>query len=200
MSQRHTALRSLHDLGLAAWFGGTLMGAIGVNGAAAKYAEPRQRLRLASKGWSRWTPVNAAAIGSHLVGATGELITESPRVALQSGVGKMSIAKAGLTAAALGTTAYSRMLGKRIEQVDGMASEGITEPGEESGKIASEQRQLKILQWAIPVLTGAMIVVTALAGEQQKPRQVAKGVLKQVRKASKPSNMRRVAQLVQQAR
>ncbi|MFX0592822.1 hypothetical protein [Melissospora conviva] len=200
MSQRHTALRSLHDLGLAAWFGGTLMGAIGVNGAAAKYAEPRQRLRLASKGWSRWTPVNAAAIGSHLIGATGELVTESPRVALQSGVGKMSIAKAGLTAAALGTTAYSRMLGKRIEQADGMASEGITEPGEESQQIASEQRQLKVLQWAIPVLTGALIIVTALAGEQQKPRQVVKGVFKQARKASKPSNMRRMAQLIQRAR
>lgn len=39
-NSRNTVLRSLHDLGLAAWFGGNLMGAIGVNGAAAKAKDP----------------------------------------------------------------------------------------------------------------------------------------------------------------
>ncbi|CAM5474167.1 hypothetical protein SSPIM334S_01561 [Streptomyces spiroverticillatus] len=34
MTERNTFLRSAHDLGLAAWFGGSLMGAVGVNGAA----------------------------------------------------------------------------------------------------------------------------------------------------------------------
>lgn len=34
MSSRNTVVRSLHDLGAAAWFGGSLMGAVGVNGAA----------------------------------------------------------------------------------------------------------------------------------------------------------------------
>ncbi|MFF2206234.1 hypothetical protein [Streptomyces sp. NPDC058145] len=34
MSGRNTVIRSLHDLGLAAWFGGSLMGAVGLNGAA----------------------------------------------------------------------------------------------------------------------------------------------------------------------
>jgi hypothetical protein len=32
--------RTLHDLGLAAWFGGSLMGATGVNGAAAVIQDP----------------------------------------------------------------------------------------------------------------------------------------------------------------
>jgi hypothetical protein len=30
----NTVARTLHDLGLAAWFGGSLMGATGLNGAA----------------------------------------------------------------------------------------------------------------------------------------------------------------------
>ena len=47
--------RSLHDLGLAAWFGGSLMGAVRVNGAAAQVEEPEQRLRVANAGWNRWT-------------------------------------------------------------------------------------------------------------------------------------------------
>jgi hypothetical protein len=34
MAQDNTVARSLHDLGLAAWFGGSLMGAVGLNGAA----------------------------------------------------------------------------------------------------------------------------------------------------------------------
>src|SRR5580693_7837599 len=33
-SNRNTIIRSMHDLGAAAWFGGTLMGAVGVNGAS----------------------------------------------------------------------------------------------------------------------------------------------------------------------
>lgn len=60
MSQRNTIARSLSEVGLAAWFGGSLMGAIGGNGAA---AEVDQRARVANAGWSRWTPVNLAASG-----------------------------------------------------------------------------------------------------------------------------------------
>ncbi len=36
----NTVARTLHDLGLAAWFGGSLMGAAGVNGAAAVVEDP----------------------------------------------------------------------------------------------------------------------------------------------------------------
>jgi hypothetical protein len=31
MAQDNTLARSLHDVGLAAWFGGSLMGAVGLN-------------------------------------------------------------------------------------------------------------------------------------------------------------------------
>lgn len=34
-------VRAAHDLGAAAWFGGSLMGAIGLNGAAAAATDPR---------------------------------------------------------------------------------------------------------------------------------------------------------------
>jgi hypothetical protein len=44
-STDNTLARTLHDLGLAAWFGGSLMGAAGVNGAAAVVQDPTQRLR-----------------------------------------------------------------------------------------------------------------------------------------------------------
>ena len=50
MVQDNTLARSLHDLGLAAWFGGSLMGAVGLNGAAAMVDSPEQRLRVANTG------------------------------------------------------------------------------------------------------------------------------------------------------
>ncbi|CCH17246.1 hypothetical protein [Micromonospora lupini] len=178
MSERHTALRSMHDLGLAAWFGGSLMGAFGVNGAAAKINDSTQRLPVASAGWSKWTPVNAAAIGAHLAGAVGELVTESPRVAAQRGVGRASALKTALTIGALAVTGYSRLVGMRLEKAGGPPVNGATEPNHQTpASVASSQRQMKLLQWAIPALTGSLVVVTAYMGEQQKPGQVLRGIL-----------------------
>ncbi|MEU9827805.1 hypothetical protein [Micromonospora chersina] len=178
MSERHTALRSMHDLGLAAWFGGSLMGALGVNGAAAKIDDSTQRLPVASAGWARWTPVNAAAIGAHLAGAIGDLVAESPRVACQSGVARMSTVKTALTVGALAVTGYSRLLGMKLQKAGGPPVEGATEPNYQTpANVASSQRQMKLLQWAIPALTGALVVVSAYMGEQQKPGQVFRGLL-----------------------
>jgi hypothetical protein len=42
----NTIARTLHDVGLAAWVGGSLMGATGLNGAAAVVDDPTQRLRV----------------------------------------------------------------------------------------------------------------------------------------------------------
>jgi hypothetical protein len=39
----HLVIRTLHNLGLAAWTGGSLMGAIGLNGAASALDDPSQR-------------------------------------------------------------------------------------------------------------------------------------------------------------
>jgi hypothetical protein len=67
----NTVSRTLHDLGLATWFGGSLMGATGVNGAAAAVEDPTQRLRVANSGWARWTPLNLPGIAAHLAGGAG---------------------------------------------------------------------------------------------------------------------------------
>jgi hypothetical protein len=177
MSEKNTVLRSMHDTGLAAWFGGSLMGAVGLNGAAAEADDPTERLHISSAGWNRWAPVNLAAIGSHLVGAAGILISERGRVAAQKGVGSMSTAKTAITIAALGATAYSRVLGRKMEKANRAPVEGTTEPGRATPKgVAVAQRQQRVAQWAIPVLTGALLVVSSLAGEQQKPGAFARGI------------------------
>lgn len=169
-TNRNTVVRSLHDLGLAAWFGGSLMGAVGLNGAAAQAGNARERLPLAAEGWARWAPVNAVAIGAHLVGSVGMLQSDRGRLLTQSGAGSSAALKTVLTAAALGVTAYSGKLGRDTQRAGGELSEGATEPTSiTSSGTAQAQERLRATQWLIPALTGALLVLGALQGEQQRP-------------------------------
>ena len=179
MSDRSTLAHFLHDAGLAAWFGGSLMGAVGLNGAAAEVDDPGQRARAASAGWARWTPFNAAAIGAHLVGGALLLKDNKTRVKRQKGVLANTNAKLFLTAGALGATAYSRYLGQKVIEAGDVPVLGATEPGSATPpEVAKAQRQLKALQWAIPGLTGAVLASSSLHEEQQKPSQVLRGTMK----------------------
>jgi hypothetical protein len=178
---RDTISRSMHDLGLAAWFGGTLSNAVALNPAAAEAGSSTDRGAVANAGWDRWTPVNAVAIGAHLAGSVGQLIGNRGRVAGQEGVASMAATKTALTAGALGVTAYSRRLGKKVSQERQMPVQSGTEP--EIGtppQVAAAQRRLRALQWAVPALTGALILVSAFAGEQQRPSEVHRGVLQRL--------------------
>ena len=174
---RNTVSRALHDVGLAAWFGGTLANATALNAAAAEADSPSKVGAVANVGWDRWTPVNAAAIGAHVLGSIGMLSSDLGRVASQQGAAKTAVIKTGLTVAALGATAYSRSLGKRVSQQTEVPAESGTEPTTGTPKqVANAQRQLKVLQWVIPALTGALVVVTSHAGEQQRPENVLAGL------------------------
>ncbi|MFP5219501.1 MAG: hypothetical protein ACLGIG_07165 [Actinomycetes bacterium] len=179
MAQRNTVAHALHDIGLAAWFGGSLMGAIGVNGAASDVDDPRQRARVANAGWARWTPVNFAAIAAHLLGGAQILKENKGRVTGQKGVLANTNTKLALTGAALGATAWARALGQKVMNAGDVPVAGGTEPTFTTPpEVAKAQKQLKALQWAIPGLTGAMLASSALHEEQQRPTQVALGTVK----------------------
>jgi len=181
MTERNTLARSLNELGLAAWFGGSLMGAVGLNGAAAEVDPKGQRARVANAGWSRWTPVNLGAIGAHLAGAALLTAGNKGRIAGQKGVGVTSIARTGVTAAALAATAYSRVLGQKVMDAGDVPVDGATDPAAETpADVSGAQRQLNILQWAIPALTGVLVLADAFMGEQQRGSQVASGVAKRL--------------------
>ena len=178
MADRNTLAHFLHDAGLAAWFGGTLMGAIGVNGAAADVDDPRQRARVANAGWARWTPVNALAIGAHLFGGAQLLKENKGRVTTQQGVLANTNTKMALTAAALGATAYSRVLGKKMQAAGDVPVAGGTSPSNTTpADVAKAQKQLSALQWAIPALTGGILASSALHEEQQRTTEVVKGTV-----------------------
>src|SRR5215216_4961115 len=180
-SDDNTIARTLHDLGLASWFGGSLMGAAGLNGAASVVEDPSQRLRVANSGWARWTPLNLAGIAAHLAGGAVLTGANKGRLAGQQGVAATSTVKTALTVAALGSTAYARVLGKKLERAGDVPVEGGTTPSPTSpDEVTRAQRQLTVLQWVIPALTGGLLLINARMGEQQRPTQVSKGLVRRL--------------------
>ena len=178
MTNTNTLSRSLSDVGLAAWFGGTLANAVSLNRAAANVSETAAAV---AAGWKAWTPVNLAAIGAHLVGSAGVMFANKGRVVSQRGVATVSVVRTGVLFAALGATAYSRLVGQRvIASQSEPVSDGTTPTASTDPSVAKAQRQLNLLQWVVPALTGAMLVLNALQGEQQRPTSVARGVVDRI--------------------
>ncbi|MCW2640224.1 MAG: hypothetical protein JWP76_2530 [Dactylosporangium sp.] len=176
MTERDPILKAMHDVGLAAWFGGSLMGVVGLNGAASEIRDPRERLRISSIGWDRWTPINAAAIGAHLIGGAGMRMSERRPDDDEEGPPLKNL-KTCLTLAALAATGYSRWLGMKMEKAREAPVEGVTEPGRDVPEdVRTAQRRQRLAQWTVPALTGTLIVVSAIAHELEKPQGMVRGV------------------------
>ena len=169
--------RSVHDLTAAAWFGGSLMGAIGLNGAAAEARDPAERTRLSSAGWMKWAPIQTAAFASHLVADLAIAWENKDRIAKQDGVARDTLIKTAVTLAGAAVTLYAGILGKKVENLADQGAVGATESkADASDELKSAQDQLKMLQWAIPAFAGAVIFLGAKHGEMQRPKNVFQGL------------------------
>lgn len=170
MSERNTLVRSLHDVGLAAWFGGSLMGVVGLNGGASTANSPRERIEIASAGWKRWSPLQWTAIAAHAVGGIALVVANKERLAVQEEGRVNTGVKAALEIVAGLATLYSAILGGRMDKHADEGGSSVTEPNSASSKkLASAQRQQSVAQWITPALTAVLIVLGAQQGEQQRP-------------------------------
>ncbi|MFZ7087724.1 hypothetical protein [Curtobacterium sp. RRHDQ10] len=181
--------RSITDLSAGTWFGGSLMGALGLNGAAAEAKDAEERTRLAAIGWQRWAPVQGAATGLYVLGSLTELWSNKGRSATQHGVGRLNAYKAVVLVAGVAATVYTGVIGARYGRLvaedsrKGEPAEGATEPGTgTSPELASVQKQLRVMQWVQVVFGGWLIVVDAKEGEMQRPANVAKGIARKLAK------------------
>ena len=64
MTAYSTIVRATHVLTNAAWFGGSLAGAVALNPASRKGEDARERAQIADEGWRRWGPVRGPRSGS----------------------------------------------------------------------------------------------------------------------------------------
>lgn len=169
MTSRNTLVRSLHDLGVAAWFGGSLMGAVGLNAAAAA-AEPTERLRLASVGWGHWAPVQFVAIVAHGVGGIGLILGNKTRLTNQRESRTNTVAKTVVTGLAGAASVTAALAGATQAKHSDEGVPGVTEDSSQnSSELTTALRVQKVTQWAVPVLTAVMIILGAQQGEQQRP-------------------------------
>src|SRR5919107_1540938 len=96
--------RAVHALTAAAWLGGSLMGAVAPNGAAAEAKDPAERTRLSSRGWMKWAPVQTAAFATHLLADLFIALENKDRIASQEGVARDTIYKTAVTVAGAAVT------------------------------------------------------------------------------------------------
>ena len=182
MAQTNTVARTVRDLGLANWFGGSLMGAVALNGSAGAVSDARERSRVPRAGWQRWTPLEAAGILAVVAGDSVLIASRPQHLAAQHGYARNLAVKLAINGAAVAATAATWLLGRRLDQTGEVPVEGATEPSQDTpAEAASAQRGLRVLQWVVPMLTGAHIVMNAVLGEQERPRVVAQGVIRRGR-------------------
>ncbi len=168
-TRTQTVSRVLHDVGAAAWMGGALMGAVGLNGASRAVSDANERNPVASAGWARWAPVNALAIGAHLLGGASILVGNAHRVQARDDVKVNTYAKLAVTAAALGATAWSGALGAELAEAGRVpATSGVIPTTGTPADVKATQQQLRALQWVIPSLTAVIIGLASQQGEQQR--------------------------------
>ncbi len=169
--KRETAWRGARDLGLAVWLGGALMGAVGLNGTAARAADRVVAARITSTGWSRWTPVGAGAITLHLIGLAGTVAMQRRHV-----VRPATVVKAATTMAAMAASTYSYIVGKQIQHAaldgDNVTTEADLD-AERHQRLLRAERGLGWVQWAVPALTAALVAGYARA----EPDRTRAGVL-----------------------
>ena len=113
--------------------------------------------------------------GAHLIGGSAILYANRDRAKHQSGVTANTLAKIVLTAAALAATVYSGILGAKTAEGDGHSVEGATEPSSATpDDVAAAQKQLRYLQWALPVLTGAIVVLAPNRASSNVPARFSR--------------------------
>lgn len=181
MANTSMRARSLQELGLAAWFGGSLMTAVGAAPAEARIERENEQALMGGAARSRWAPVNLAAIAAYLAGSLVVMLGNKGRLVSQHRVATTSAVKTAIIVAAVGATAYARVVGQRVIGSGDAPTARGTEPADGARpEVAAARRRLQALQWTVPALTGALIVFNAVMGEMQRPSQVASGVLQRV--------------------
>ena len=158
-----TAVRSAHLVSNAAWFGGSLMGAVGLNPASREGDDMRERAEISGTGWERWGPVQGAAVGLHLLSGLAIVADNRRRVLAHPPTTAAVVVKTALTFAAVAASAAAYRFGEQLGEASG-------QDGRRADPARAEElrQRMSWLQWLTPAATGGLLVLDAYLGEQQR--------------------------------
>ena len=188
-TDNHFVAQAVHDLGSALWFGGSVMGAAGVNKSGAQLTQGIDRIRVASSAWTRFQPAQFAGIGATLVAGLRLTQVGGRRIALQEGFGTVGALKAGIAVAGAVASGYAAYCGARISTLAEEAHrsgaalevEDATLPTEATPpEIARWQQRQRVTQVLVPALAGANIVCNAWLVQSYRAGATLKGVLRRI--------------------
>ena len=184
------AAQAIHDLGAALWFGGSVMGAAGVNKAGQDLRDGVDKVRVAESAWRRFAPAQWLGIGTVLVAGSRLTWESKGRLVVQYGLGRAGAAQAALAVAGAGATAYAAWSGTRIGQLTERAHErgepfdttDATVPNAGTPpEVKVWQRRQRVAQYLVPVLAGANIVLNAYLTQQYRPGATLAGIARRLR-------------------
>ena len=185
-TDNHFVAQAVHDLGSALWFGGSVMGAAGVNKSGAQLTQGIDRIRVAGSAWSRFQPAQFAAIGATLVAGLRLTQVGGRRLALQKGFGSVGALKAGIAVTGAAASGYAAYCGAQISKLAEQAEKSgtplevkdATLPTARTPEdIAAWQRKERVAQMVVPVLSGANIVCNSWLVQSYRAGATVKGVL-----------------------
>jgi hypothetical protein len=155
--------RAAHDVGLAAWLGGSMFGKFAHNPALRQITDHRERGKVSNAAWNGYNLVNALGLGAAAVGWGAARFTEARPDNMSAAENVLSLAKDGLMVAAVATGVANGVQGARLAR---QAPEGAvpvetgTEPAPETPPEAARiQRSLGVLG-TVNIVTGIALVAT----------------------------------------
>lgn len=179
-----TALRIVHDLTQSVWFGGALMGAYALDEATSIAPDHASRIRGLDRAWTRWQKVSTPAIAMHLAAGVGLTLANRGRLSTQAGASRTVAIRTALTGVTLLTEMTTRRLGRRLGEHPPRIRTS-TDPVDVIDETARDlQRKLAMAQWANVTATAAMVAVGSRMGEQQRPRELTRGIASRLRLAA----------------
>ena len=108
------ATRAAHDVGLAAWLGGSMFGKFAHNPSLVKIASHTERGSVSNAAWNGYNPVNAAGLGAAALGWGAARLTEARPGNLSATEKALSTAKDALMGAAVLSGIASGIQGARL--------------------------------------------------------------------------------------
>ena len=185
----HVVAQSVHDLGAALWFGGTVMGVAGVNKAGNDLRDPLDKVRVAESAWRRFAPVQWAGIAAVLGAGTQLTRASRGRLATQHGWARAGSTKAAVAVAGAAASAFAAYSGNKIGQLTEQAArsgqqldvqDASTPSAQTPPDIVRWQRRQRAAQYLVPLTSGANIVLNAYLVQTYRPAATARGLLRRV--------------------
>jgi hypothetical protein len=173
--------RALHDLGLAAWLGGSLFGKFALNPAVRLIDKKTDRGRVVNAAWNGYNLINTLALGAVAVGWLGARVTEARNDHMSDAESALASVKDGLVVAAVVTGVVSGVQGGRLAK---QAPEGAvpiesgTVPAPETPPEAAKIQRSLGLFGNLNIITGvALAVVNGILAQINYSRPTARRVL-----------------------